>query len=44
MQVQASGYTLAPLQPQYAGGGDGQETLVTHVIKVLPHSLMFSAR
>lgn len=34
MQIEFSGYTLAPLQAQYAGHASSQETLITHVIKV----------
>jgi len=33
-RVDYSGYTLAPLQAQFSGGGGSQETLVTHVLKV----------
>ncbi len=35
-RVDYSGYTLAPLQAQFSGGGGSQETLVTHVLKVAP--------
>ena len=35
LQLEFSGFTLAPLQPQYcaADGGTSRETLVTHVMK-----------
>jgi hypothetical protein len=32
-QVQAAGFTIAPLLPQYTGGGESQESLVTLVLK-----------
>ncbi len=34
MQIEFSGYTLAPLQPQFTNHDKSQETLITHVIKV----------
>ena len=32
-QIEFSGYTLAPLQPQFTNHYNSQETLITHVIK-----------
>lgn len=43
-QVEYSGYTLAPLQLQFARGGPSQETLVTHVLKVPYPTLPYSWR
>ena len=34
MQIEFSGYTLAPLQPHFANHDTSQETLVTHIMKV----------
>lgn len=34
LQIEFSGYTLAPLQPQFTNHDKSQETLVTHIIKV----------
>ena len=33
MQIEFSGYTLAPLQPQFTEHDKSQETLITHIIK-----------
>jgi hypothetical protein len=37
-QIEFSGYTLSPLQPQYSGQATSPETLITHVIKVQQHT------
>ena len=34
LQIEFSGYTLAPLQPYFANHDTSQETLVTHIMKV----------
>ena len=34
LQIEFSGYTLAPLQPHFANHDTSQETLVTHIMKV----------
>ena len=34
LQIEFSGYTLAPLQPQFTNHQKSQETLITHIIKV----------
>ena len=39
MQVEAAGYTVAPLLPKYQVNGESQECLVTLVVKVGRRSL-----
>ena len=40
MQIEFSGYTLAPLQPQFTNHDKSQETLITHVIKARRRPLL----
>ena len=40
MQIEFSGYTLAPLQPQFTNHDKSQETLITHIIKASTETLL----